>query len=232
MDWSVTLRINVALTKGEMGGRNHALFEGIDGRLFVQAWLHPRLIIVELPPRLSPGFSRAPGLGEKLTPPSVLKWRAGQIAKECAHLHLSGTTPLVPLRLRGERAKIHGSRILLGVGHVHHSPIPNRSYYANSETMAKIRGGIAYFGSHYMHFFYALSASPPHALIAHSAEWCLPSTQGARTCEVVQFVAGLEIAHGDMELLLSWGANDCESRIATIPTGEALALLEWPVSES
>lgn len=104
------------------------------------------------------------------------------------------------------------------------------------------------FSAKYLHFFYALHAEPPHALLAHSDEWCLPThapeeAEAARAheagaaeaeeaaqsqCESVQFVSGLEIAHGDTELLLAYGANDCQAKAVRLPLATVLGMLRWP----
>ncbi|KAG8463368.1 hypothetical protein KFE25_004879 [Diacronema lutheri] len=234
--WAVSIRGQTPLCATPVAGRNHALFVGADGRARVQSWLYPRLVHAELPPphAFEPQSARASGW-IRATPltdaaawahvrtsaaPSALRFRAARRGA-CAHLSVSGTSPLVPVM------GAHGRRLLLGVGHLHHCPVPNRSFNPNRLTMASIRQGIAYFGSHYMHFFYALDARAPHALLAHSAEWCLPSAPGAASCEVVQFVSGLELAHGDRALILAYGANDCETRWARMPLDKALALLDW-----
>ena len=42
------------------------------------------------------------------------------------------------------------------------------------------------FGYRYTHFFYAISADPPHQLLATSAEFCIGSLQDQTDCESVQ----------------------------------------------
>lgn len=228
-EWAVSLRGQVPLCAPAIAGRNHALFQGTDGRPKVQAWLHPKLVYADVPPPyLEPMHGRRrPPKPAPIVPasaPSVLRFRTAEGGK-CRHLRISGTSPFVAARARGRE-------ILLAVGHLHHCPVPNRTHFVTARSMSMIHNGIAYFGSHYMHFFYALDAEPPHALLAHSAEWCLPSAAGSAQCEVVQFVSGLEIAHGERDLLLTYGANDCEARWTSMPLDAALALLEWPAEES
>ncbi|KAG8470762.1 hypothetical protein KFE25_009183 [Diacronema lutheri] len=222
-DWAVALRSHVPLCTGAMSGRNHALFVGEDGRLRMQAWLHPRVVVGEAPRARGAPARGADADGGRVTQvASALRLGAGaSVAERCAHLRISGTSSLVRVRARGRAA-------LLGVGHLHHAREPNRSLNRMAE-LEQIRGGVAYFGSHYMHFFYLLDARSPYALIAHSAEWCLPhSTAAAGSCEVVQFVSGLELAHGDADVLLMYGANDCEAKSARLSLERVLGLLEWP----
>ena len=95
------------------------------------------------------------------------------------------------------------------------------------------------FGSQYTHFFYTLSPRPPHRVLAYSAEFCIASVQDPADCESIQFVTGLSLASSQQHavagvslspirseaerlaanktrLLLSYGVNDCESKLADI----------------
>ena len=77
------------------------------------------------------------------------------------------------------------------------------------------------FGFRYTHFWYALDAKPPFAIVGASPEFCLASPQDAAECESVQFISGLahEAAPGTANhsggptLLLAYGVNDCEARV-------------------
>ena len=103
---------------------------------------------------------------------------------------------------------------LVGVGHLHRGhrdtlmgrPLPRK---------------LAYFGHHYTHFFYALDAAPPFAVRAVSGEWCLGD------CELIQYVSGMARTDGGggEELLLSFGVNDCEARVARLPLAEVHRML-------
>ena len=102
------------------------------------------------------------------------------------------------------------------------------------------QGGTSFlFGSQYTHFFYTLSPRPPHRVLAYSAEFCIASVQDPADCESIQFVTGLSLASSQQHavagvslspirseaerlaanktrLLLSYGVNDCESKLADI----------------
>lgn len=212
--WRVRIADNTPLCTGILAGRNHALFFAPDGQVRLQSWLHPRIVVTALP-------SAAAEL-RLMESPSLQLFRAGaQAVEKCHHVRLSGTSSLVRVRARKRDA-------LLGVGHIHHGRESNLTHN-NPEDLRKIRRGVAYFGSHYMHFFYLLDANPPHSLLAHSAEWCLPHSPTIGSCEVVQFVSGLELAHGGEDVLLMYGVNDCESKAARMPLGRLLRLLQWDV---
>lgn len=202
-----------------VSGRNHALFWATPtvGRpaLMAQVWMHPRVVVARVPPTTV--NNSADHVADVVTEeaPSALRFVK---AEGCEHLRLSGTSPLVSVQGR-----------LIGMGHLHHGHAPpneDAQVPPTEEELAPITNGVAYFGSHYMHFFYELSPTPPHALLRHSAEFCLPSSSDDRRCEVVQFVTGLELAHGNAALILAYGANDCETRLATIPVRTVLALLD------
>ena len=90
------------------------------------------------------------------------------------------------------------------------------------------------FGFRYTHFWYALDAKPPFAIVGASPEFCLASPQDAAECESVQFISGLahEAAPGTANhsggptLLLAYGVNDCEARVASIPVQKVWSMLE------
>lgn len=74
----------------------------------------------------------------------------------------------------------------------------------------------------YTHFFYTMQPQPPYRMLATSAEFCLAAEQDAADCESVQFISGLALeasTDGDANqssLLLSYGINDCEAKIARL----------------
>jgi hypothetical protein len=93
------------------------------------------------------------------------------------------------------------------------------------------------FGSQYTHFFYTLSSRPPYSVIGTSSEFCIRSSQDPDDCESVQFVSGLALVAADdyatlnhtqrseradsrsprgAQLLLSYGVNDCEAKLAHV----------------
>ena len=96
------------------------------------------------------------------------------------------------------------------------------------------------FGFRYTHFWYALAPRPPFGVVAASGEFCLASPQDATDCESVQFISGLGMeaarpsatGHGTSsggdadKLLLTYGVNDCEARLATLPTEVVWSMLE------
>ena len=85
----------------------------------------------------------------------------------------------------------------------------------------------------------ALASTPPFRVVAASAEFCLAAPQDSADCESVQFVSGLGLdtarptatvaaGGGDREqrILLTYGVNDCEARLATLPAKTVWSMLE------
>ena len=99
---------------------------------------------------------------------------------------------------------------LLGVGHIHR----------DGDLSAHFA-----FGHRYTHFFYVLAAEAPHAPLALSGEFCLASAQDPSDCESIQFISGLALRYGSEELLLSYGVNDCEAKVASLPLSRVLQML-------
>jgi hypothetical protein len=114
-----------------------------------------------------------------------------------------------------------------------------------ARTAARLRRKLAReqpfaFGFRYTHFWYALATKPPFGVVAASGEFCLAAPQDAADCESVQFISGLgrELARpsatadhaggsGEADkLLLTYGVNDCEARLATLPTEVVWSMLE------
>ena len=108
------------------------------------------------------------------------------------------------------------------------------------------------FGADYDHYFFTMEPTAPFAPLAVSEDFCLGgSASAAGDCERVQFVSGLaledgrpEAAHaawlnatreaggtwaeedgGATALLLSYGVNDCEARVARISLAHVRRLL-------
>lgn len=212
--WSARIAEVVPLCESVVRGRNHALFISA-ARPRVQVWLHPVVVVADVPPSAVVGHptgfqphTEVASSELRLSPTRAREGRA------CDHLSVSGTTSL--LRVDGLRDAL-GSDVpaagLLGVGHVHHGKVHK----------------VAYFASHYMHFFYVLALEAPHYMVAHSAEFCLPHSATDRRCEVVQFVTGIEFSHDRESLILTYGVNDCESKLARLEMAQLWRLLHGRV---
>ena len=110
-----------------------------------------------------------------------------------------------------------GCEVLLGVGHLHRR---DGDMLRGRGAFSVRRRSAFRWGSNYTHFLYALAVAPPHALLATSGEWCIASPEQGQ-CESVQFVAGIALegaeGHPPDRLLLSYGVNDCEARLGSLP---------------
>lgn len=89
----------------------------------------------------------------------------------------------------------------------------------------------------FSHVFYTFSASAPFRVLkVSSSEWCFArraKLEGAKSyeCEHIQFVSGLAVRNDDKELILTFGVNDCESRLTTLLVADVLESL-LPITHS
>ncbi len=147
-------------------------------------------------------------------------------------------------------ARIVGGRrcdFYVGVGHLHRGEGSlNRVYSGDRGARRRTtppkrppRGGeeaagagVFMWGHHYTHFFYALEPKAPFRTIATSGEFCIQSVQDASDCESIQFVSSISWeAAGDGPqagggaILLAYGVNDCEAKVARLPVERLVDLL-------
>ena len=125
---------------------------------------------------------------------------------------------------------------LLGIGHFH------RAEGKQNRFLSKLRdaftsepllghGTVDYeeqhfqFGALYTHFLYTIQPHPPYRMLGTSAEFCIGASQDAGDCESVQFVSGLELHNGSQTLILAYGVNDCEAKLAEVPLSRAWQML-------
>ena len=114
------------------------------------------------------------------------------------------------LSLNGVLLRLAESDTLLGVGHLH------RGFRASLFDRA-LSQRLAWGAHHYTHFFFEIAAHPPHNLLAVGPEFCLVDHgESPESCEVVQYVTGVSRAEPSDELVLAYGVNDCEPRIAKL----------------
>ena len=99
------------------------------------------------------------------------------------------------------------------------------------------------------HFFYTMQPHPPFQLLAASNEFCLASTQDPTDCESVQFISGASLSPPEPQwrrqhaagggaasdadyilaaetLLLTYGVNDCEAKIARLRMERVWSMLQ------
>lgn len=137
--------------------------------------------------------------------------------------------------------------MLLGIAHVYRGRGSEKTEGAAQWDPHAMRGWKNFkppfqFGYDYTHFFYSLSSKPPHQLLATSAEFCLSAVAAngsldSRDCESIQFISGLRLRvpsaraarrsakTGQPEVLLSFGVNDCEARVAAVPLATVQQML-------
>lgn len=163
----------------------------------------------------------------------------------------------MPFTYRGELFAVHQLAPVLQVLHVNassgatyldfESPTPQPLRELQERHRAALRGGTpaVWLEEHgfyitvahvtrgrtmYTHVFLALQGAPPFPLVAASREWCVAHQEDLGRgrellCEGVQFVSGL-VRDGD-RLVLTYGAQDCDARIAAIPVERAVKALRF-----
>ena len=62
-------------------------------------------------------------------------------------------------------------------------------------------------------------------MLGTSAEFCIGASQDAGDCESVRFVSGLELRGDNQTLILAYGVNDCEAKLAVVVVWRAWQML-------
>ena len=88
------------------------------------------------------------------------------------------------------------------------------------------------FGFQYSHFLYTMQPRPPFRMLATSQEFCIASVQDPNDCESVQFISGVEYEPSTSSVLLSYGINDCEARVAKLPIAKLWEMMQPIKAES
>ncbi|KAL1496063.1 hypothetical protein AB1Y20_014691 [Prymnesium parvum] len=95
-------------------------------------------------------------------------------------------------------------------------------------------------GYEYTHFFYAIEPHEPFRLLGTSQEFCIALAQDEGDCESVQFISSITLTDSRMKadqvvkpspasadtLLLSYGVNDCEAKVAKMPLEQLWSMLQ------
>ena len=163
-----------------------------------------------------------PSFGSKLELLANLTSDFRRMQQQAGPHRISTTAHLVHLH------DAEGKGLLLGVAHIRREvgdcivnlckPFANRRAW-------KLAGAPAFrWGHHYTHFFYALTPHAPFRILGTSREFCLGSAQDPDDCESVQFITGLTL-RGDSTLLMAYGINDCEAKVAELPVKRVLDML-------
>lgn len=163
-----------------------------------------------------------PSFGSKLELLANLTSDVSRMQMQAGPHRISTTAHLVHLH------DAEGKGLLLGVAHIRREvgdcilklckPFASRRAW-------ELAGAPAFrWGHHYTHFFYALTPHAPFPIVRTSREFCLGSAQDPDDCESVQFITGLTL-RGDSTLLMAYGINDCEAKVAELPVKRVLDML-------
>ena len=120
---------------------------------------------------------------------------------------------------------------LLGVGHLQRIRTPDRNHKGDVDRFIRTKGTRAYF-----QFFYLLRNAPPFDVIGVSNEVLFNSnskfgTIGESLCESIQFASGLHLNLVKQEIILTYGINDCESRLLKMGLWDILEMVRETESE-
>ena len=110
------------------------------------------------------------------------------------------------------------NEVLLGIAHIRRGVGDCIDRHCPVQAKTAFR-----WGHHYTHFFYALTPHAPFRMLSTSREFCIQSEQDPLDCESVQFVTGLALRGST--LLMAYGVNDCEAKIAELPVSRVRELL-------
>jgi hypothetical protein len=81
------------------------------------------------------------------------------------------------------------------------------------------------YGFDYFHHFLLFDDRPPWTVRSMSAGWCLPTAEKSSMCEAIQFGMSMVLDADDTTtLLITYGVNNCTSRVARLPLLDVLAL--------
>ena len=124
---------------------------------------------------------------------------------------------------------IRGSRCeaLLGIGHLHRGSgycLQMAALGRSCNRVPKKSRNKVRWGFRYTHFFYIVDPRPPFGILAIAPEFCIASAQDPLDCETIQFAGGFAL-QGDDKLVISYGINDCEAKLATFPLDRVWAAL-------
>ena len=121
-----------------------------------------------------------------------------------------------------------GKGVLLGVAHIRREVgdclLKLCRPFASERDWALAGAPAFRWGHHYTHFFYSLTPHAPFRVLGTSREFCLGSAQDPDDCESVQFITGLAL-RGESTLLMAYGINDCEAKVAELPVERVLGML-------
>ena len=180
---------------------------------------------VASPARASPLLSLTSNLVRLELPHGILQSALG---KQSEHGRRAGSNA------HGAAAAGSSPRqILLGIAHLHRGQSTDGKVWRLASMGKRDRPRQPFrWGYEYSHVLYAISNEPPYHLLATSAELCFASPQrrsengtavSTHGCESVQMATGLaegprlRTTEQSSQLLLAYGANDCEAKLALVP---------------
>lgn len=208
--------------------RNGAFIESASGKYYLLNWVEP-LDVQEVQFDHTQSWHRVNDAKE-----AEAKGERKTLTEEAGDLKSLGRTSADASFETTQRLKIHnnvhpiripGTRELLGVAHWHRSPDDQKRI--RTEKYGILAKHSNHMNSHYTHIFFTMNDEEPFEVKRQSHEFCMSSPQNENDCEVIQFVQGLTFKTGSNDtLLMSYGVNDCESRVIDIKLEKILSMLK------
>lgn len=131
---------------------------------------------------------------------------------------------------------VNGARCeaLLGIGHTHRGDgwcleQKKRGRLGGCNRVPISQRFRIRWGFRYTQFLYTVDPRPPYPVLALSHEWCIASSQDPADCESIQFVGGAALRNasgGSQEVVVSYGVNDCEAKLATFKLERVWGMLK------
>ena len=163
--------------------------------------------------------NRAPSFGSKLELLANLSSDFRPVQMQAGPHRISTTAHLVHLH------DAEGKGLLLGVAHIRRGVGDCINRQCNAFKDEHLAEAPPFrWGHHYTHFFYSLTPHAPFRILRTSREFCLGSAQDPDDCESVQFITGLAL-RGETALLMAYGINDCEAKVAELPVKQVLDMM-------
>ena len=170
-------------------------------------------------PETSPRSDGAPSFGSGLEILANLTSDLRPIQMQAGPHRISTTAHLVHLH------DAEGKGLLLGVAHIRRGVGDCINKLCTPFKDSNLADAPPFrWGHHYTHFLYSLTPHEPFRILGTSREFCLGSAQNPDDCESVQFITGLAL-RGESTLLMAYGINDCEAKVAELPVKRVLDML-------
>ena len=198
--WSRPIRVRAGTSK-TFREKNMNVFEGLNGKMFLEYTIEPHLVCELLGTRSNPPPEAVECLPVARSSSPMLAFLAKNSVREKAGAMLSGSAGFVTLQWKGKQ-------MLMGIGHLRHVLGYDDCGPDGCSTQRLL----------YSHFFYAFENTPPFDIQYATPDFCLPGDsnrlvyplQCPRTglIQTANGIAQFNVTH----LIITFDEHDCEPR--------------------